>query len=301
VFSGKVDLATASSPQSLRELGQGNSVRVDRAGMLSEIPKVTHPFATTDSLDKEATAAMAARFKGWREYSEGLREDPSLVVQYTFESFADRRLPNMAPEAALQSHGTIIGCSGTEGRWPGKRALDFKQIGDRVRFSLPLQYREMTCVTWIRLDAIDRPYSALLMSGDAAVGELQWQLRNNGQILFGKRKQPGWGYGKLYSADSPRVLNSQRGGSWMQLAFVYDSRAKTVAHYLDGQQIAALPMDSQTPLTAGALEIGNWTPTVGEPVNPIRAFNGRMDEFLVFSRALRPEEIQRHWEAGRPL
>jgi hypothetical protein len=301
VFSGRVDLATTSTPQTHRELAQGTSVRVDRGGALSDIPNGTHDFSSTDALDKEATATMAARFQGWREHSKMLREDPSLLVQYTFDSFAERRLQNMAPQATLPSHGTIVGCSATEGRWPGKRALDFKQVGDRVRLSLPLRYQELTCIAWIRLDAMDRAYSALLMSGDAAVGELQWQLGNTGRLLFGKRKEPGWGAGKLFTADTPAVLTSQRGGSWMQLALVYDSRAKTLSHYLDGQRIVALPMDAQTPLTTGALEIGNWTPTVGDPMEPIRAFNGRMDEFVIFSRALRPEEILRHWEAGRPL
>lgn len=301
VFSGKVDLATSLSPQTLHALEQGKAIRVDPTGTLSDIPNGTHDFTSTESLDQEANAAMAARFKTWSEHSESLRADPALLIQYTFESFANRLLPNMAREATLTSDGTIIGCSSTEGRWPGKRALDFKQVGDRIRFALPKQHEELTCVTWIRLDAIDRPYTALLMSGDAVVGELQWQLRNNGQVLFGKRKEPGWGYGKLFAADSPPVLNSQRCGSWMQLAFVYDSRAKTLTHYLDGQQIAKQSTDSQIPLTTSALEIGNWTPMGGDPMEPIRAFNGRMDEFLVFSRALKAEEIQRHWEAGRPL
>jgi hypothetical protein len=300
VFSGRVDLTTASSPQTLRELGQGNSVRVDRTGTLSDIPNGTHDFTSTDALEKDASAMMAARFKEWHEYSESLRADPSLVVQYMFDSLAERRLQNLAPEATLQSHGTVIGCGTAEGRWPGKRALDFKQIGDRVRLSLPYQYKEMTCITWIRLDGMERYYSALLMSGDAAVGELQWQIRSNGQLLFGKRKEEGWGSGKLFGADSTPVLSLQRCGSWMQLALVYDSRAKTLTHYLDGQPVATKQMDAQPPLATGALEIGNWTPTVGEPMEPIRAFNGRMDEFLVFSRAWRPEEILRHWEAGRP-
>jgi Concanavalin A-like lectin/glucanases superfamily/FecR protein len=299
VFSGKVDLATTQTPATLRELGQGASVRVDRTGVLSDIPSGTHDFTSTDKLEKEATASMAARFKAWREYSEMLRADPSLMVQYTFESLADRKLQNLAPQASPRSHGTIIGCSGTEGRWVGKRALDFKQVGDRVRLALPYQFKELTCVTWIRLDAIDPPYSALLMSGDAVVGELQWQFNKSGELLFGKRKEPGWGGDKLHMAKSNRVLTPQRCGSWMQLAFVYDSRGKTLTHYLDGLQVSVSPMDSQTPLMTGALEIGNWTPTVGDPEKPNRAFNGRMDEFLVFSRALRSEEIQRHWEAGR--
>jgi hypothetical protein len=303
VFSGKVDLATTQAQPTLRELSQGATVRVDRTGALSDIASGTHEFTSTDTLEKEASASMAARFKAWWEYSAGLRDDPSLIVQYTFESLADRRLQNMAQNATPRSHGTIIGCSATDGRWPGKRALDFKQIGDRVRLALPYQFKEMTCITWIRLDAIDRPYSALIMSGDAVVGELQWQLHNTGRLLFGKRKEPGWGGDKLHMAKSAPVLTPQRCGSWMQLAFVYDSRGKTLTHYLDGQPVEVSPMDAQTMLTTGALEIGNWTPTLGDPndpnIWPIRAFNGRMDEFLVFSRALRPEEIQRHWEAGR--
>jgi hypothetical protein len=56
-----------------------------------------------------------------------------------------------------------------------------------------------------------------------------------------------------------------------------------VTHYLDGRRMSVNPMDARTPLITGALEIGNWTPAGGDPVEPIRAFNGRMDEFLVFS------------------
>ena len=97
------------------------------------------------------------------------------------------------------------------------------------------------------------------------------------------------------------MLGPERCGSWMQLAFVYDAHAGTLTHYLDGQPIGTGPMKAQTPLTTGAIEIGNWTPSGGDPVEPIRAFNGRMDEFLVFSRALRSEEIARLWAAGSPF
>lgn len=303
VFSGKVDLSTTAAPANLRELVEGKAVRVDLTGALNDIPTSTADFTTVRTIESRANATMATRYAAWANNAATLRTDPSLLMQYSFddEAAGSRVLANHALGATRESQGTIIGCSWTEGRWPGKKAIDFKQAGDRIRFALPREYEAMTCVTSIRLDAMDRPYSALLMSGDAVVGELQWQVSGNGSMRFGKRKTPGWGYGKLVGADSQPVIEPQRCGSWMQLAFVYDARAKTFTHYVDGEAVVVRPMDGDIPLRTGALEIGNWTPAGGDPVEPIRAFNGRMDEFLVFSRALKAEEIQRLWKIGRPL
>jgi hypothetical protein len=298
-----VDLATAQQPDTLREVLEGNAVRVDVGGALREIPAGSGTFTSSEVVEQRANTTMATRFAAWKTHAERLRDDPSLLVQYTFEGdfFGNRILRNHAPHASDESHGTIVGCSRTEGRWPGKQALDFKQIGDRIRLALPRRYEALTCVTWIRLDALDRKYISLWMSGDAAVGELQWQLSGDGRLTFGKRKAPGWGGDKLLMAKSEQVLSPNHCGSWMQLAFVYDSASGSVVSYLDGLPLRKTSMSPQIPLTTNAVEIGNWTPTGGDPSDPIRAFNGRMDEFLVFSRALSAEEIKQHWEAGKPL
>jgi len=303
VFSGRVDFATTQPPETPRELRQGNAVRVDSKGAVSDIPSVQKDFTTAEVVEKKATTAMALRYAAWRAETDRLRKDPSLLLQYTFEgeAIASRQLTNLAPGALSSTNGTIIGCNLVEGRWPGKSALDFKQVGDRIRFALPRTHEQLTCLMWVRLDAMDRPYTALMMSGDATIGEPQWQLRSRGMLSFGKRKEKGWGYGKLFIADSKPILEPSRCGSWMQLAFVYDGHAKTLSHYLDGQCVTVTPMDGTVPLQTKALEIGNWTPTGGEPMEPIRAFNGRMDEFLMFSRALRADEIEHMWETGRPL
>ncbi len=303
VFSGKVDVATSQQPDTLREVLEGNAVRIDVGGNLREIPAGSGIFTSPEVVEQRANSAMAARFEAWKAHTEIVRKDPSLLVQYTFEDnfYGNRTLWNYAPQAPEGSHGTIVGGSRTEGRWPGKQALDFKQIGDRIRLALPRQYKGLTCITWIRLDALDRKYISLWMSGDAAVGELQWQLSGDGRLIFGKRKTAGWGGNKLLMASSEQILSANHCGSWMQLAFVYDSASASVVFYLDGSPLRRTSMSPQIPLTTNAVEIGNWTPTAGEPTEPIRAFNGRMDEFLVFSRALTAEEIRQHWEVGKPL
>ncbi len=302
VFTGKVDLAYTRASGAPRELLEGAAVRVDSSGVVRSIPIGAKEFVTMQTLERRARTEMAAQFARWKEYSAALRDDPSVLVHYAFEQGNDdaRVLKNLAADALPETDGAVIGCRWTEGRWPGKQALDFKQLGDRVRFSLPRVHESLTCVASVRLDALDRSYIALLMSGDGVVGELQWQIEGNGSVSLGKRIAPGWGFRKNAKVATPSLLGQQRCGSWIQVAFVYDASSGTTTHYIDGQQ-AGKPAHLQggRPAT-GSLEIGNWTPVSGQPMEPIRNFNGRMDEFVVFSRALSADEVRRFCDAGQP-
>ena len=46
------------------------------------------------------------------------------------------------------------------------------------------------------------------------------------------------------------------------------------------------------PLSFGRAEVGNWNPVTRRDRTPIRSFNGRMDEMLVFRRALSAQEVR---------
>lgn len=302
VFTGRVDLAYARPSAAPKELRQGAAVRVEPSGAFRSIPVESADFATMQTVERRAKTEMAAHFARWKAHSESLRNDPSVLVQYTFEeeSPSDRTLSNRAAGATPETNGAVIGCRWTEGRWPGKRALDFKQLGDRIRFALPREHQSLTCIASLRLDALDHRYIALLMASDGAVGEVQWQIEGDGTVSVGKRISPGWGAGKTAKLNTPSLLGQQRCGSWVQVAFVYDASTKRVTQYVDGQPAGQAAGVRGGPLITGALEIGNWTPVSGEPWEPIRNFNGRMDEFVVFSRALSAEEMERFWAAGRP-
>jgi len=304
VFNGDVNLVPERRDSgSESEVHEGHAVRIDPSGVQTEIANGRQKFATAETVEQRADIEMAARYAAWRAESNRLDLDPSVLIHYTFEnsSPSDRVLHNRAPSAAPESDGTIIGCHWTSGRWAAKQALDFKQVGDRVRLALPEEHEEMTCIASVRLDGIDHPYTALLMSGDAFVGELQWQLKNQGALSVGKRTQPGWGWTHVDCHDTTQVIRPALYGNWMQVAFVYDGKAGTITQYLDGRRLISNTMWIGKPLKTGALEIGNWTPAGGNPVEPIRNFNGRMDEFLVFSRALNDQEIQQVWDSGRAL
>lgn len=42
----------------------------------------------------------------------------------------------------------------------------------------------------------------------------------------------------------------------------------------------------------GRAEVGNWNPATRRDRTPIRSFNGRMDEMLVFRPALSTQEVR---------
>jgi DNA-directed RNA polymerase specialized sigma24 family protein len=65
------------------------------------------------------------------------------------------------------------------------------------------------------------------------------------------------------------------------------------------QAVSRQEMIARLPLRIEAAEIGNWVVPRETGAEPIRNFNGRIDEFLLFRAALEPHEIRQMYEAGR--
>jgi hypothetical protein len=304
VFKGKVEMASASTPNTQQSLIEGQSARVDGAGQIYALNSATTTFVSLEEIEQQARTEMRRRYHAWQVYSKHQAEDPAVLLYYDFEgkrSENNRALFNRALNATPESHGTIIGCQWTEGRWPGKNALDFKQFGDRVRFALPASLSSMTCMAWLRLDGLGHNLNSLVMAGNARAGELQWQLLQTGEILFGKRVRDGWGEGNMENFRTSPALMPEQMGLWMQLAVVYDLPSRSVRAYLNGQPVFNQEIKVITPIIFDSLEVGNWTPQLGQPIEPIRNFNGRMDEFMILGRALSAQEIATAYRAGRPL
>lgn len=303
VFKGKIELASAAAPGQLRPLIEGESASVGSSGQVQPLNSSPAVFVPMDEVKQQAQAEMKLRFQKWHGFSQALPKDPSLLLYYDFPGGQpdSQTLLNRAANAEPDSSGTIIGCKWAEGRWPGKGALEFKQYGDRVRFSLPVKLSAFTCVAWARIDGMGHSLNALMMSGASRTGEPQWYLHKSGVLTFGKRILDGWGEDHLENFTTTPAIVPQQMGLWMQLALVYDLPSRTVRQYLNGQEISHRPIKSEISVFFDALEIGNWTPQVGQPVEPLRNFTGRMDEFQIFGRALSAEEIASGYEIGRPL
>src|SRR5262249_10888427 len=149
-----------------------------------------------------------------------------------------RVLRNRSQADLPSLNGAIVGCHWTEGRWPGKAALEFKGVEDRVRLDGPGEFRSMTLSCWVRIDGFDRRLSSLFLTDGHDIGEAHWQFTNNGQLLLGVEAE------HLHSEEylSPSLLRPTDLGRWIHLACVYNDEAREVVHFIDGERVCSIPI-----------------------------------------------------------
>jgi hypothetical protein len=82
-------------------------------------------------------------------------------------------------------------------------------------------------------------------------------------------------------------------GRWTHLAAVYNSDARTVRFYLNGEFDKETRQEIAYPAKLGAAQIGNWN-------DQDRKLSGRMDEFLLLGRALSDTEVRELFQSGNP-
>ncbi|WP_075087703.1 hypothetical protein [Verrucomicrobium spinosum] len=85
----------------------------------------------------------------WEDQGRQWNLDPRLKLRLDFQDpQGSRSLKNSAALGQEIAPGTIVGCIWTQGRWPEKKALQFRSVSDRVRLSLPGSHRQVTMATW---------------------------------------------------------------------------------------------------------------------------------------------------------
>jgi hypothetical protein len=302
VFQGKVELYDANSGQaaaSRRELTTGAGLSLPGAGPARRIEPAPAAFRTARDVEAGRAAEARRRQKQWRDASAALRRDPTLRVYYPFEPDpADgRTLRDQARGRREPVDGAIVGCSWAAGRWPGKQGLEFKRVSDRVRLHVPGEFDALTLMAWVRVDALPNRFHSLLMTDSWDEFAPHWHISAEGQLELGVQG-PQRRNGVHYY--SPPVFPPDRLGQWTQLAVVYDREAGVVTHYVDGQPVSQEEIKLDVTLRLGNAEVGNWNLAARRHNHPVRYFNGRIDELLLFSRALSGEEVARLYEQGRP-
>ena len=275
-------------------------------------PDISAIIERSDGLGK-------SRYAQWKSAAIERRNDPRLVAYYDFEGLDDtsRRLPNRAAVGkGSELDGGIVGARVSDGRWPGKPALDFRGEGDRVRFNIPGEFDAMTLYAWVRIDALDRGLNSLFLTDHYDPGEIHWQLSVRGALHFstspiGVPPAPAGlevATNEQIQAENRRFFsnefwNASQSGKWFLLATTVD-RAKqpSLVHYINGQSVGfsgGRNMDrSISKLRIGRADLGNWTDPIRD--SAIRSLNGRIDEFAMYSTALAPAEILTIYEEGRP-
>jgi hypothetical protein len=300
VLEGEVelyDLDDAKGAVKRRNLLLGDGVRLVRGGQFDPIPADAAQFVGAEEMLSRSKELLATRYATWRELNHQIGGDPNVVAYYSFENHQpwQRVLNEDGPLDEPGLRGALVGCRWAEGRWPGKSALEFKSTEDRIRLSIPGEYRSITLACWVRIDGFDRWLSSLLLTDGHNLGEVHWQFTETGQLLLGVKAEPN--ESQEYLTDT--VLRPVDLGRWVHLACVYDAEKEEVIHYVDGRRVATIPIIRHSPLRFGNSEIGNWAP---EDLSDhrIRSLNGRIDEFMLLKVTSTDDEIRRLYEAGRP-
>jgi hypothetical protein len=233
------------------------------------------------------------RYDRWLAYSHELRSDPAAVLYYGFEEH--NTWERSLKDGVGTRDGAVVGCLWCPGRWPGKVALEFKRLSDRVRIDVPGEFSELTLAAWVRIEGLNKWLSSIMLTDGWEPGEVHWQINARGQLILGVRLGDGPDDGHR----SPTVLEPKDLGRWVHLATTYDSHQNVVTHYVNGAVVSRGALPVPTVVKIGSANIGNWTapPTYHEP---IRSLNGRIDEFVIFRRALADQEISRMYEIGKP-
>ena len=300
VFEGNVELDPLNG-EGARILEEGTAASVEASGRPRSIIIDAWRFASLFELQQRFVAAEASRYERWRTLGERLNDDPSLLLRLSFEdgTKSDWRLKNACTRRTSVKDGTVVGCQWTNGRWPGKQALDFQKVNDRVRLSVPGEFDSLTLSMWVRVRGLDRRINSLFMSDGFVSGTIHWSIRNDGVLgltLIGPGRR------NYEIAATPSVLTVDQLGEWIHLAVVVDGPEKRIIQYVNGVVVGNHPHRIEPPFTVGQAELGNWNAESFPGNDPflIRNFNGAIDEFCLFRRAFTEAEIQTLYTDGQP-
>ena len=301
VFEGQVQFAMDATNRP-RVLNAGDGVKVTLRQMEPMQEADRTAFLSAQELARRESAELRARYQGWRQAGRLLDYDPSILVHLNFEDEhnLDRNLVNRAANSQAAARAMILGCDWGEGRWPGKAALEFNSLDDRVRLPVPGAFQSLTYLSWLRVDSLPNRWNSLALVDTFRSGETHWQIRRDGSLELSVRidgGKPSWDH-----LISKPVITPEHFGKWVEVAAVCDGSTGMMSLYFNGKLIASKYMVQKRVLTLGTLELGNWTTAAkGPDANyRVRDFRGRMDEFALLSRPLTPAEIRRQYELGRP-
>ena len=316
VIDGEVDFQSAGGLEGTpQRLVGGQAIEVATDGEPHRlIDSDSSRFINHSELNARANKKNLGKYQRWLDYHTELNEDPTLVANYVFSEGEGwgRTLVNAAPMADETSYGAIVGASWQKGRWPSSKALRFRSPSDRVRVKIDGEFDALTLASWVnardlagkRSIALLHPEINFQIGSDRKQRFLHWTLNPTplGAVLhFSESYGHDTGSRNHYSSAYHGIRMNEL-GTWVHLAVTYDPATLEVSHYKNGKLVGFKPIDSPRKLSIGVADLCNWPYKEWAANTPFefRNLDGLMDEFVVLSRALSPDEIREMYEVGQP-
>jgi hypothetical protein len=244
-----------------------------------------------------------ANYQRWADAAKKLQSRQDLVAYYDFQP--EKSNPKAIVNRALTGEafdGIIHNASWTNGRFPGKKALEFDAADSGVRVNLPGEYLQMTVIVWVSSNQLANALNGILMSDDwDQNNKLHLQIDKNGKLILNVRGQVSMKVNSQEYHSTIKAIPADCLNKWCMIAGVIDSPNQCTI-YINGEFFETLESTKIPPIRIGSALIGGWNrgnnPSV--PENIIRNFSGRIDELMIFRNVLPAEDIKQIYESGKP-
>lgn len=261
---------------------------------------------------KLATLTAAAALATFGLLYPGHGEATHLADQVAYWPFDDDTADDQAAAGAVDDDGTLNGDASFSTDVPpvpgNLKSIDLDGSGDFVSVpdSADLdQAGDFTITAWVALD-VDKNVNAILEKVNAAnttrnYEVLVWAASKPNKVTFAVTFDAAASFGGGSGACDPALGNntcwvtgatafvdgSNPLGTWRHIAVVYDDSAKTLTAFLDGANDG-----TATITTTGSPQLNNEDVRIGSRKSfAADDVNGRIDEVMVFDRALSGTEV----------
>jgi hypothetical protein len=281
---------------------QGSLAALLRSALNGLDPTATYHFrvAASNSLgvavgaDQQFTGAHAA-------YSESVLADQPLVY-YRFDEVGGVTAENLGT-AGVMANGTYNATVllGNPSLVPAfGLAAGFNNTNSSVAVPALGTNSQFTVEFWLKPRTVGRVSSADPHSIYSSIYTADlWEFGALHTHLIGDRSDNGnWEWAiagnnppgaYLGNASTPLLTNS-----WVHLAAAYDSPARRLVFYWNGQAVRTNNFTTARPVNFSAAHIGAW---VGPSSTP-NWFNGEIDEFAIYTNVLSASRIQAHYQTA---
>ena len=297
VYRGNVLYAgeNESGEEVEREVSGGQALFVDPNGFSNWVEMPSEAFIGTADIAFRSKEESQNRHASWVQLSEEIAQNANTSLYYSFDHHSPwaRALQNQSSQNQDSLNGAIIGCTWSEGRWPGKGALVFKRKNDRVRLDFNVSLQAFTLSAWIKIDKLKDKMSPILCSESLSSGSGSWFINQKGQVVLevsrGSKKD-------MYQ--SAVAFRLERMGRWVHVATSFDLSKRKVSHFVNGRSFSHEKIRSQIPVSFSNSSLGYCSKA--KPFKRQITLQGSMDELAIFRTSMPELEIKRMYEIGCP-
>lgn len=232
-------------------------------------------------------------FRHWQTATQARLQDTGLLALFSFQH--DVKQPTVlrnlqTDQVGVVSDARIHGAHWGSGRWQGKDALSFDSQNHFAELDVTGDFNELTIAAWVVANRPDNPLNAVFDSNGWESGDIHLQITRKGNV-----------YTDLYET---RHQQRQRRNvvvplaEWTHLVATWSLVTGKTRVFVNGERAFECSLNQDSRIRPGTCRIGNWLP-VGE-FDPVRSFNGRIDELAIWSRSLSEVEISAEMRRGQP-